>query len=127
MIKYTPESDTDYADLKAALDKVSAVVNVVNKKKAETENLQMLLEVQGQIAGGQVYLAHPFFPVLFIDIILQKDLHLIEPGRMFLMEATFNKISGTKCQERHFFLFNDMLVYVSTAVFGTIKVFFIYY
>jgi len=53
-MKYTPEDDPDYNDLKAALEKVSAVVNVVNKKKAETENLQMLLEIQGQIAGAQV-------------------------------------------------------------------------
>jgi len=47
---------------------------------------------------------------------------LIEPGRVFIMEATFNKVSEGKVQERHFFLFNDMLVYVSTNVFGSIKV-----
>jgi len=59
-MKYTPEDDPDYNDLKAALEKVSAVVNVVNKKKAETENLQMLLEIQGQIAGAQVSALFPF-------------------------------------------------------------------
>ena len=47
---------------------------------------------------------------------------MIEPGRVFIMEATFNKVSDGKVQERHFFLFNDMLVYVSTNVFGSIKV-----
>jgi hypothetical protein len=54
LLKYTPEEHPDHAQAKAALEKVQGVVEEVNKKKRDSENLQKILEIQGQISNISV-------------------------------------------------------------------------
>eukprot|EP01087_Luapelamoeba_hula_P011918 TRINITY_DN3304_c0_g1_i2.p1 TRINITY_DN3304_c0_g1~~TRINITY_DN3304_c0_g1_i2.p1 ORF type:complete len:521 (-),score=109.35 TRINITY_DN3304_c0_g1_i2:32-1594(-) len=100
LMKYTPEDHQDYADIQAAFDKVSEVVEFVNKKRAEAEGLQTLLEIQRQVGGG--------------------DIKWLEPGRHFIREGPLTKVQaqGGKMMERYLFLCNDILVYVTSNTFG---------
>lgn len=102
LLKHTPEDHADYTYVKAALEKVHAIVEEVNKKKRDSENLQKILEIQGKINN-----------------ISDMGKALLKPRRQFLMEATFNKISAGNNQERHFFLFTDLILYVSPLILGT--------
>lgn len=101
LLKYTPEEHPDHAQAKAALEKVQGVVEEVNKKKRDSENLQKILEIQGQISN-----------------ISELGQSLVKPGRQFLREMTCSKISSQgKTQERHLFLFSDLLVFASSTLF----------
>jgi hypothetical protein len=45
-----------------------------------------------------------------------QHLKLVTHGRQFLFDGRWTKISGSHVQERHFFMFSDMLIYAKPSV-----------
>lgn len=54
---------------------------------------------------------------------LGDHLSLIEPHRTFVREGTLTKVCRSSRKVRRFFLFNDLLVYASTAGIGSKHIF----
>lgn len=102
-MKHTSEGHEDFGDLTHSFRELQSVANLINERKRMAENFQKLVEIQ--------------------QIIIGSDFTIIEPTRRFVREAVFVKISGGKQQERHFILFNDVLVYASKNFFkkGTLQ------
>ncbi|KAL6070710.1 RhoGEF domain containing protein [Balamuthia mandrillaris] len=104
LLKYTPDSHPDYKDLQAAYEKVSSVVEVVNQKKRESEDMQKILEIQGTIQG------------------LHEGLKLLEPARRLVMEGWMHKVAHHgRAQYRLFYLFTDLLIYVKPLMMSHSK------
>uniref|UniRef100_A0A7S4NWX6 DH domain-containing protein n=1 Tax=Paramoeba aestuarina TaxID=180227 RepID=A0A7S4NWX6_9EUKA len=92
LLKHTPEGHPDRAPLEKASDTLKDVTLQINEIKRAAENLSKLHEVDNQISG-------------FHDGIITE-------GRVFVKDGTLNKINPKKkIQERHFFLFSDILIW----------------
>jgi len=46
-------------------------------------------------------------------------IQLLEPHRLFVKEGSLKKVCRSSVKQRHFFLFNDILIYASIMVSGT--------
>mmetsp|Transcript_1283 Transcript_1283/g.3063 ORF Transcript_1283/g.3063 Transcript_1283/m.3063 type:complete len:676 (-) Transcript_1283:721-2748(-) len=88
----TSPHDRDFAALEKAGQVMVSVTNDVNELKRFSENLKRMMEIQKKITGSM-------------------DFQLIDSARWFVKEGTFVKVSKGKAQTRHFYLFNDVLVY----------------
>lgn len=125
LLKFTPEDHQDYEDAKAALEKVQSVVEEVNKKKRESENLQKILEIQGRISNLSVLQlivacgeGNSKLIMAWLYGLQELGQSLVKPGRQYFKEVRCNKISSQgKSQECHLFLFSDILLYTSTTLF----------
>lgn len=102
LLKNTKEDHADYANLVEALSKLEIVANAVNERKRLSENRQKILEITSLVSG------------------ISAD-KIIAPNRRFIMEDDLYKISKGKKQERHFFLFNDLLLYGAKSTGGKIN------
>ncbi|KAL6048045.1 DH domain-containing protein, variant 2 [Balamuthia mandrillaris] len=92
LLKHTPETHEDYADLVEAMTQVTNVVEHVNEFKRKAENDQKIIELQTAIEGGQ-------------------SLGLVTPTRRLLREESLEVIfKKGKRQSRKCVLFNDMLL-----------------
>jgi len=68
----------------------------VHEARRKSDNLHKILEIQNSISGGE-------------------KSKIWTPGRTYLREATFTRLAKLKTQKLHFFLFNDVIVYVIEA------------
>jgi hypothetical protein len=94
LIKYTPAAHAERAGLEAAMAKIQAVVDEVDRNKAKADNLKRMLALNSRISG------------------LPRSIEpLVTPARRVVREGWVRKISSGNDQERHLALFNDMLVY----------------
>jgi len=101
LMKFTPKEHSDYDNIENCYKKVQEVANYVNEKKRTAESLQKMLEIQDNLLDAP------------------KGFRVIESGRLFLREADFTKVNNRgKSQERHFFLFTDMLMYCEKKLFN---------
>lgn len=84
------------------------VAEYVNEMKRASENIAKMWEIQENLTDAKVTR-------------LSRSLQgftLVAPARSFIREASFVKINmHGKHQDRHVFLFNDMVVYVKTQFF----------
>ena len=97
---HTPESHPDFGALDEAFDNLDQVAVLVNEVMTKGFNLQTLLDVEKVIAGLEL-------PGGKAEKLHQGAAH----GRVFIRRGGVVKISGGKRQERHMFLFNDLLIY----------------
>jgi len=93
LIKNTNTDHPDYKPLEKAFKKTSLVVDEVNESKRVAENLRKLLHIERYVEK-------------------KSNLKIVTPGRMFIKEGALTKVSPHgKHQERHFFLFSDMIMW----------------
>jgi len=91
LLSHTPPGHPDYKDLQAALDKLIAVAKDVNKAITDQENRDRMIKISRKL----------------ID--LKED--LILPSRYFIREGDLQKVCRKERKPRHFFLFNDTVMY----------------
>lgn len=93
LLKYTEDGHADYSYILTALEKLQGEVDQINTGKARSDNLKKMVELSQKTTG------------------LPRTFKLMLPSRIFIYEGSLMKISGNHDQERHFFLFNDCLMY----------------
>jgi len=96
IIKNTPESHVDYNNLKIALQEVEKCVRLVNENSVARMNTKMLQKIDASLSSSMKF-------------------QVCVTGRRFIKEGRLKKVSETRTgihiQERHFFLFNDIMLY----------------
>jgi hypothetical protein len=55
LLKLTPESHPDYKNITAAIDKLQAEVDKINKDKAKSDNMRKMLEISQSLEGVPRY------------------------------------------------------------------------
>jgi len=77
-----------------ALRKIQETVSLINEKKRDIENTNMLLEVQAKIDNA-------------------TELEIIQPARKYVCEGTINKVNvkSSKLSLGYYFVFNDLFLY----------------
>ena len=103
LIKFTDDSHEDKKTLQKALNQLQTATMQINERKKEFESYVKMLEIQENVEH------------------LPRGFQLITPSRMFIREAYLAKISKGKFQERHFFLFTDLILYCSKNVIKSNK------
>eukprot|EP00053_Salpingoeca_punica_P008435 m.75740 g.75740 ORF g.75740 m.75740 type:complete len:661 (-) comp14605_c0_seq1:25-2007(-) len=98
--KVTREDHPDFPSVDLALDSMREVAATINEEKRQSEQLSQL---QSSWDGWE-----------------GPDLNATSSQLMF--EGSLMKISGGKCQERHFFLFDNLLVYCKHNLTGGLTV-----
>jgi hypothetical protein len=93
LLKYTPSSHRDYADLSKAFEVIEQVASYINENIRQHEMVLVMLGLQRSLVG----LPEP----------------LIVPGRSLLLRGALLKACRRNIQQREFFLFSDCLVYAS--------------
>ena len=93
LLRYTEDDHPDKENLEKAFSQLQSITTFINQKKKESENFLKLLEIQEAISD------------------LPKNFSIVGPDRTFIREANLIKISKGRAQERHFYLFNDLIVY----------------
>lgn len=88
----TNEAHPDFVNLSNAFAEVEIVATYVNEAKRQQENQIRVMEISQNLVGIELS-------------------ELLTPTRKFVCEADFVKISKGRAQERHFFLFNDVIIY----------------
>jgi RhoGEF domain/SOS1/NGEF-like PH domain len=92
LLKLTNRSHPDREPLERALEQTALLVDEVNESKRHAENLRKLLQIEMRLE-------------------LRKNLKIVVPGRLHLHDGRLVKITHGKRQERHFFLFSDLLIW----------------
>eukprot|EP01103_Thecamoeba_quadrilineata_P015335 TRINITY_DN4813_c0_g1_i1.p1 TRINITY_DN4813_c0_g1~~TRINITY_DN4813_c0_g1_i1.p1 ORF type:complete len:321 (+),score=63.97 TRINITY_DN4813_c0_g1_i1:104-1066(+) len=95
LLKHTREDNEDRPNLETAQTRLDRVAALVNESKLKNENQAKIREIAQSLTG------------------ISAD-KIIQPSRWFVEEATFIKLSKGHEQERHFFLFNDALIWAKT-------------
>jgi hypothetical protein len=98
LLEATPTTHPDYKPLKEALDVTNQFLEEMNTSAKEAEMFHILIDIESRLSG------------------MPEHLKLTTSGRRFIMDARWTKISGSYVQERHFFMFSDMLVYAKPPV-----------
>eukprot|EP00940_MAST-03C_sp_MAST-3C-sp2_P001392 g1392.t1 len=91
LLKFTPPDHCDHEDLKVCLRSVCDVADTVNHGISEKENRIKVWEVQQRM--------------------VPPPPDLVKPHRIFVREGSLMKVCRRTDKSRHFFLFNDLLVY----------------
>eukprot|EP00004_Rigifila_ramosa_P027461 TRINITY_DN897_c0_g1_i1.p1 TRINITY_DN897_c0_g1~~TRINITY_DN897_c0_g1_i1.p1 ORF type:complete len:730 (-),score=163.95 TRINITY_DN897_c0_g1_i1:102-2246(-) len=91
MLRYTSEDDSDFTDLTNAHAKMQRLALEVNERVKKLNNQRRLIEIQSSLEG--------------------LEGSLLEASRRFITEGTFKKVCKGAADERHFFLFNDIILY----------------
>lgn len=96
LLKHTPETHPDYANLRKCLDGLHEVVTTINNQKQRNDNLNKLLLLQRQ----------------FLDTKEQPALKLVEATRKFIREGVFVKVTYGSASIKNctVILFNDIIV-----------------
>jgi len=94
LIRYTRNSHVDYSQLTAALAKMEAIAKYVNEAKRHEENITKVVEIQQMLTGCE---------------------NLVTPTRKYIREGDLTEVDGKKKTIRHFYLFNDLLLWTSTG------------
>lgn len=95
LLKTTPVQHPDHQLLNKAFQNMLHVATSVNESIRQHEMFIKMLEIQTSISG-------------FME-------PLLVPGRTFIKKGSVFKISRSKTQVRHLFLFNDMMLYTGAG------------
>lgn len=98
LLKITPAGHPDRAGVTQALETMLGVAAMINEDKRNAEQLPMIQDGIGSWVGPD----------------------LTETSSVLLHEGALHKISGGKVQERHFFLFDNLLLYCKRGVMGSL-------
>eukprot|EP01103_Thecamoeba_quadrilineata_P005460 TRINITY_DN15255_c0_g1_i1.p1 TRINITY_DN15255_c0_g1~~TRINITY_DN15255_c0_g1_i1.p1 ORF type:complete len:616 (-),score=147.50 TRINITY_DN15255_c0_g1_i1:134-1981(-) len=96
LLKHTKPENPDLPDLELAAKGLERVASLVNESKLKNENQAKIREIASSLSG------------------ISAD-KIIQPSRWFVREATFIKLSKGREQERHFFLFNDVIIWAKAT------------
>jgi len=102
LLKFTPETHCDFKNLTSCLQAVRDVADHVNHGVTEKENRIKVWEVQQRM--------------------VPPPPDLVKPHRTFVREGKLLKVCRRTDKARHFFLFNDILVY-GPSLTGTFPLF----
>ncbi|KAJ3431652.1 faciogenital dysplasia protein [Anaeramoeba flamelloides] len=92
ILKYTDKEHPDYQDINETIGYIQKVANEINQHLNVLEQQRELYELQSHMAKFKV----------------------VKNGRRLVRSQTFQKVSPYgNIQKRHFFLFNDVLIYCS--------------
>jgi hypothetical protein len=91
LIRYSPPESEDCQKLKATLEKIEAVVSVINNRNKDIEAMRKIMEIQNLFAG-------------------QKEVSLPSPTRKLLMNEVVKETKNAQLKEAHYYLFNDLLL-----------------
>ncbi len=97
MLQLTSEQHGDYKDLKQALKEINEIATTVNLNMQKEENLKKLYHLDHVIVG------------------LPKSLTDESNSLLFIREGVLTKVCRKSDKKRHFFLFNDCLIYTALA------------
>ncbi|KAL7719233.1 Rho/RAC guanine nucleotide exchange factor [Entamoeba marina] len=100
LIRNTEEDHCDYERLKNALEKVKSINVTVNKSVDVHARQEKLVEISKKIKGYD---------------------QLIQPTRYYIHDGELTKITKKGKSTRHFFLFNDIIMYTKKSPDMTIK------
>jgi len=91
IIKYTPQSHPDYANLNEALDGIAKLADWVNENVRKNQSQRVLMRIQSELEG--------------------MEEALMTASRIFVKEGEVVELSETeKPRRRVFLLFNDVLI-----------------
>ena len=92
LIKYTPTSHPDYAATSEALDMFRDVCSVINEARRRVEKLEAIADWQATVDGWE-------------------GSNVTDTCNELVKEGPLIKISAGNTQERHFYLYDNLLVY----------------
>lgn len=95
LVKHTPDTHVDFKDLTESLDKVKRVADEIDLAVLGFKQREAMLRLQKKF-----------------------DIQIIEPGRVLIREGVLTKLCRKDRQKRHFFLFNDVLIYADWGSTG---------
>eukprot|EP01119_Soliformovum_irregulare_P019072 TRINITY_DN5977_c0_g1_i1.p1 TRINITY_DN5977_c0_g1~~TRINITY_DN5977_c0_g1_i1.p1 ORF type:complete len:961 (-),score=254.34 TRINITY_DN5977_c0_g1_i1:6-2888(-) len=99
LLKSTSHNHVDYQNIENCMKKLSQVAEYVNEMKRNSESMAKMSEIAENLVDA-------------------KGLVVVQPARVFIREGSFMKINAHgKSQERHVFLFNDILIYAKAQFF----------
>ncbi|EGG22723.1 pleckstrin domain-containing protein [Cavenderia fasciculata] len=91
LLSNSREDHIDYQDIKEAISVISSVACELDERLNQFQIKHKVLDIQNQLEG--------------------LDHDIVKPTRVFLKEGDLKKISDRVVNTRHFFLFNDLLIY----------------
>ncbi|EFA84103.1 pleckstrin domain-containing protein [Heterostelium album PN500] len=91
LLAKSPENHVDYVDLKEALTMIGSVASELDERLLQFQIKHRVLDIQNSLVG--------------------MDEDIVKPTRVFFKEGDLKKISDRVVNTRHFFLFNDLLIY----------------
>jgi hypothetical protein len=94
--KYTAPDHPDYAPLASALRDVAKLADDINESIRAAESDEHVRQLQRKLVG--------------------LDFPLLQPGRVFVREGVLDKVCKKDVKPRHFYLFNDMLLYANDTM-----------
>lgn len=92
VVKETASDHPDRGEVVKAYGKLAEVVDHLNEMKRSSERRIRMVEISQKITG-------------------LGEFKLVSPSRYFIRDGKMDKVSHGKRQPRHFFLFNDVLLY----------------
>jgi hypothetical protein len=95
LVKHTPDTHVDFKDLTESLEKVKRVADEIDLAVLGFKQREAMLRLQKKF-----------------------DIQIIEPGRVLIREGVLTKLCRKDRQKRHFFLFNDVLIYADWGSTG---------
>jgi len=94
ILQHTPNTHPDYNSVSSVVAEMEKVGGIVHEARRRSDNLHKILEIQNSISG------------------VEKS-NIWTSGRVFLREGNFVRMAKMKTTKLHFFLFNDVIIYVS--------------
>ena len=143
LLKYTPNDHFDHENLEKAFNQLQSITLFINKKKKESENYLKLLEIHEIVSDlpknfnlFNSLINNQISTMIMIDHHMQNEnnnsnnnnnnlnnqlnnlneLNNSNNNRIFIREANLVKISKGRAQERHFYLFNDIILYCAKPI-----------
>ena len=104
LIHATENSHSDSSNLLFALEKLQEAAMAVNEEKKVQDQIQKMQSIADSLDNA-------------------KGFEINSKNRVFIKEGDLLKISKGKTQERHFYLFNDLIIYGSKSLMKSGKIF----
>lgn len=96
ILQVTPTTHSDHEMLAQVLSEMEKMGTAIHEARRKSDNLHKILEIQNSISGGE-------------------KSKIWTSGRVYLREADFFRLATLNTQKLHFFLFNDVIVYVAES------------
>eukprot|EP01103_Thecamoeba_quadrilineata_P015163 TRINITY_DN4708_c0_g4_i1.p1 TRINITY_DN4708_c0_g4~~TRINITY_DN4708_c0_g4_i1.p1 ORF type:complete len:410 (-),score=71.26 TRINITY_DN4708_c0_g4_i1:905-2089(-) len=105
ILQSTPEAHKDFANVKKSLDKILLMVDSMNEKNRQVENLDKLNTIQNSLHASE-----------------EEMFNLVSHSRIFIMEGKSTMIHNKHSKEVTVYLFNDLLLITKQKHFKKDKV-----
>lgn len=98
ILKYTPESHPDNESLRHVLQRIKEILDMVNERTREVENLNRIIAIQSSLING-----------------VEAGNDFVKTGRWFLKEGPVHRKKLISSTPVYLFLFSDLLVIARSA------------